>query len=162
MKYLKWTDWTVAVCSAIPRRHSKSDFKKPRNSNGFYRKISAEQSECFPSVLEFGVKLPKGRKVWAVCCMKHCQNKNASKDILDASLMRNNEIRKEIERVLKENCEVHLRWATPIGKDKKSKLANFEVAMSYIDGFDYAWARHGRNGHRRVLKSGIVLSDNAT
>ena len=149
----------MIVCGAIPPRYSKSDFKQPRNSSGFFRKIFAGQTGCLPSVLEFGVKLPTGKKVWAMCYRKHYQNKDTGKYLLASLLLKNNEIHKEIESILKENCEVYLRWATPFGKDKKVKLANFEAAVSYIESFDYAWSRHGKNGHRRVLKHGVLLSD---
>ena len=139
LKLVKWTDWQIAACSAIPQGHSKSDFKRPRNSNGFYRKISASrQTDSLPCALEIGVKLPKGRKIWAMCYMKHCQNKSGTQVTLDSLLLKDHVIQKEIERVLGDNCEVYLRWATPIGKGKKVKLTNFEAAISYIEGFDYA------------------------
>ena len=159
VKLVKWIDWQIAACGAIPQGYSKSNFKRPRNSNGFYRKISARQTDSLPSVLEIGVKLPKGRKIWAMCYMKHCQNKIVTKVTLDSLLQKDHAIHKEIERVLKDNCEVYVRWATPIGKGKKVKLTNFEAAISYIEGFDYAWSRYGRIGHRSVSKNGVMLSD---
>ena len=57
-------------------------------------------------------------------------------------------------------CQIYVRRASGAGKDKTTQQINMKQASDFIKKIDYAWLRHGKEGHRKVIKNGTLISDN--
>ena len=68
-------------------------------------------------------------------------------------LIRENNARKEILNVVKNNLKIYIRRGL-------GNTANVKAAVNYLNRFDYAWGWKRRSKHRKVVKHAVVLSQN--
>ena len=156
-KLLKWTDWVPAICNTLPHNYSRSEYKRPRNSQSFHRKDLGYEVNV-ETLFEFGVQLERRRKVFATFYCNHYHSP-ANTGRLTDYLLRHKKVRLEVERLLKEKCQIYVRRAAGRGKDKATKQFNLNEAIKYLKTLDYAWLKHGKEGHRKVVKNKILISD---
>ena len=92
----------------------------------------------------------------------HCE---AYKGKLTDYLLRPRRGRFEVKRLLKDKCQIYVRRASGTGEDKTTQQISLKQASDFIKTIDYAWLRHGKEGHRKVIHSsyiinGTLISDN--
>ena len=105
------------------------------------------------------MKLARRKKIYAVYFWNgyHCE---ANKGKLTDYLLRHRKVRLEVKRLMKDKCQIYVRRASGTGKDKTTQQINMKQAVDYIQTIDYAWLRHGKEGHRKVIKNNTLISDN--
>ena len=105
------------------------------------------------------MKLARRKKLYAVYFWNgyHCE---ANKGKLTDYLLRYKRERLEVKRLMKDKCQIYVRRASGTGKDKSAQQVRLKQAVDFIKTIDYAWLRHGKEGHRKVIKNGTLISDN--
>ena len=105
------------------------------------------------------MKIARGKKIYAVYFWNgyHCE---ANKGKLTDYLLRHRKVRLEVKRLIEDRCQIYVRRASGTGKDKTTQQINMKQAVDYIKTIDYAWLRHGKERHRKVIKNKTLISDN--
>ena len=165
---LDWSDWYVGVCQQIPIGFSYKKFKKSSVFGAYHRRDMFGNDTNVPAVYEIGVKKfghYKTKKRVMYCRVSRGFTCNRNKSLI-LYLLRSKKVREEVLRLVGNKFEIHIRRG--VSKTKgKSNVKSLLDAVAYLKGaaaylhanFDYAWWRHGKKGHRKVVKDGNVLSD---
>lgn len=81
----------------------------------------------------------------------------AYKGVEAISLIANPKVRQEANRVLGDNCQIYIRRG--VMKEWTDKHEQIETLTKHLRKIDYAWRKHGKGGHRKLVRNKIVLSD---
>ena len=157
LKKLNWSDWFLAICHRNhPSITTSNDFNKSSIFGAYHRKSLFNKDSTVPAVYEIGVKNhAKFKRKIHVMLIRTCKGYRGNKNLI-AYLLYNKNVRKEVKRLLRNKFEIYIRRGVA-----KNCVYGAVVGLGrYIrDNYDYAWHKHGKGGHRKVTKDGVMLSD---
>ena len=158
LKKLDWSDWYLGICHQIPKGYSYKKFQKSSAFGAYHRRNLFDNDWKTPAIYEIGVKKYGGwRTKKHVMYYKWTMGYISGRSLI-LYLLRGKKVRQEVLRLLDNKFEIHIRRAVMKGKSK-SKVSLKDAAAYLHANFDYAWWRHGKKGHRKIVKAGNMLSD---
>lgn len=143
---LDWTQWQVCISN---EEKTTGSWVRRRAGPGMRRTDLFWGHTNVPAIYEFSVRCQNGRK-------RHVMYMRTTTRLLnrwDNKLLSNIYVRRQIERVLNNGGEVHVRRAIVEKDDMKRVRKSFGAC-------DYAWdPRKRRFSPRKVVRNGEVLAD---
>lgn len=161
LKKLEWSDWYLAVCPRIPVGYSPRKFQKSSVFSAYHRRNLFDNDTKIPAVYEVGIKFSGYLKKKIHVVYYRASGSFTTNRKLTLYILRNYKVRSEVERLIQDNCEIFIRRGVTKGKNMKKNMDEIGAADKYLNGFDYAWRRHGKRAHRKLVKKGIMLSSSA-
>ena len=155
---LRWSEWYLSICHRIPQSLPSQRFKKSSIFGAYHRRNLFDNDTNTHAVYEIGVKkYGKWKTKKHVMYFRVCRGFSDNKSLI-LYLLLGKKIRKEVERLIGDKFEIHIRR----GVVKSGTKASVTGAGGYLlANYDYAWRWHGKKGHRKVTKDGTLLSDPA-
>ena len=158
LKNLDWSDWYLGVCHQVPQGFSSRKFRRSSVFGAYHRKNLLDNDTKTPAIYEIGVKkFGKWKIKKHVMFYRVCKGCFSKRDLI-LYLLHSRKIKQEVLRLIDNKFEIHIRRAV-IKSKSKSKVTLKDAAAYLHANFDYAWWRHGKKCHRKVVKDGNLLSD---
>ena len=162
--HLKWSDWELALLPAPPVGKEKE--WPPRASGPGFRKRQLFKGDSRQvAVYEIAVQRREGCKKFVVFYTT-TGGFALKRHTWETYLLRNRQVKAEVNRLLDEGWRVHVRRACLNKGQRPSELRRSldrlgRINKSLLKKYDYAWRKNqlGRRSHRPLIKSGCMISD---
>lgn len=161
LKKLEWSEWYLAISQHLPMGYNYKKLQKSQMFGGCYlRRNLFDNAKNTPAVYEVGVKYTHFKKKIHVMYNRASRGSSTNKRLI-LYIVRNKKVRSEVDRLVSMKFDIYIRRGVSKAKNKVKSMDDIKTAAGHLNSFDYAWGRHGKKGHRKVVKEKQMLSDNS-
>ena len=156
---LEWSEWCLAISQHLPMGYNYKKLQKSQVFGGCYlRRNLFDNDNKTPAVYEVGVKYTHFKKKINVMYRRVSSGFGTNKRLI-LYIVRSKKVRSEVERLVSTKFDIYIRRGVSKAKSKAKSMDDIKTAAGHLNSFDYAWARHGKKGHRKIVKDKHMLSD---